>query len=304
MTTQVFVVGTGRSGTATLAHLLSAAPGCRVVHEHEPKLLSELRDFLAGRLSHPEMADLLCRTRSTAAIGGGRLSGEANQRLSLVLPALAEAFPAARLVWVVRDGRAAVASMYHRKWYHPREAAERPAAVRPWAVHRLQGDEVGDLSPSAWARLDAFGRCCWYWAHVMQVVARDAARTGLPTLVLRIEDLEARRHELAAFLGLSPEALPTGARRMNRATGGRPLAWRTWSPRQRATFQAFCAQAMSQHYPSWEADMRPTVGDAAYGLVARAVRATSIALASRTRPLRVRLGLVRSGPPLALREMR
>jgi hypothetical protein len=146
MTAQVFVVGTGRSGTRTLAALLSSASGCRVVHEQDPPLLAEVCDHLAGRLSRRQMTDVLRRTRSVETIGGERLSGEANQRLSFVLPALAEAFPTARLVWLIRDGRTTVASMHHRKWYHPRETVERPGAVRSWAIHRLRGDEVGDLS--------------------------------------------------------------------------------------------------------------------------------------------------------------
>lgn len=295
MTTQVFVVGTGRSGTAALSALLSVAPGCRVVHEQRPALLAEVRDHLTGRCSPAEIVDLLRRTRSVEAIGGEQLSGEANQRLSFVLPALAEAFPAARLVWVIRDGRTAVASMHHRKWYHPREAAERPSAVRPWAIHRLRGDEVGDLSATAWTRLDPFGRCCWYWAYTNRLIERDATRTSLPVLALRLEELEDRLPVLAVFLGVTG-GLPARAPHTNRATGGRPLSWRAWSPQQRETFQSLCADVMDRHYPGWRADMQWTAREEVRGLLARSTRATSVALASRTRALRTWLGLVRGVP--------
>jgi hypothetical protein len=295
MTTQVFVVGTGRSGTATLSALLSVAPGCRVVHEQEPALLPEVRDHLTGQRSSTEIADLLRRTRSVQAIGGERLSGEANQRLSFVLPALAEAFPKARLVWVIRDGRTAVASMHHRKWYHPREAAERPSAVRAWATDRLAGDAVGYLPATAWARLDPFGRCCWYWAYTNRLIERETTRTDLPVLALRLEELEARLPALAVFLGLTG-GLPVRAPHTNRATGGRPLSWRAWSPQQRETFQSLCDDVMDRHYPGWRADMQWTAREEMRGLLVRSTRATSVALASRTRALRTRLGLVRGVP--------
>jgi hypothetical protein len=295
MTSQVFVVGTGRSGTATLAAMLSTPPGCRVAHEHEPRLLAEVSDFLAGRLSHAQMVELLRRTRGPAAIGGTRLSGEANQRLSFILPALAEAFPAARLLWVLRDGRATVASMHHRKWYHPREASERPPAVAGFATHRVQGDEVGDVSPAAWRRLDAFGRCCWYWAYTNRLIEREAARLGLPLLRLRLEDIDDHLDELAAFLDLGG-ALPRQAPRSNEATGGRPLSWRAWSPRQRATFAILAGAEMDRHYPGWRTDMRWTIGQEVRGLLTRVARASSVLVASHTRPLRARLGLIRGRP--------
>jgi hypothetical protein len=292
MTLSVFVIGAGRSGTATLAQWLSAVPGGRVAHEHEPPLLAEVSDFYAGRLGRAELVAILRTTRSTTALGGARLSGEANHRLSVLLPLLAEAFPAARIVWLVRDGRQAVASMWHRKWYHPREAEERPPAVGRWVEHRLRGDATGDLSAEAWAALDAFGRCCWYWSYTHRAIERDLACVQLPSLKLRIEDLDAQQDELAAFLGITG-LLPRAVPRANSATGGPFLSWREWSPRQRAVFRRECGAVMDRHYPGWEAGMSWTAAQELSAAVARGLHRAAVTLASRTRPLRKSLGLTR-----------
>lgn len=289
MTTQVFVVGTGRSGTATLAALLDGLPGCRVVHEASPPLLAEVTGYQRGTLAHHELVELLRRSRRPEAIGGTVLSGEANQRLSFVLPALAEAFPRARIVWLVRDGRDAVASMHHRLWYHPREAALRPPAVRAWADHRIAANRVGDLPAAAWAGLDAFGRCCWYWAYTNRLIARERARLGLPVLCLRLEDLGRRLPALWSFLDLDCPVPPQLAH-ANRASGGSPLGWRVWSRRQRETFRRLCGSTMDRHYPAW--DVEP-VRSASSAFLRREARALRVLMTLRTRALRARIGLVR-----------
>ncbi|MCC6222818.1 MAG: hypothetical protein IT201_04935 [Thermoleophilia bacterium] len=293
--THVFIVGTGRSGTATIADLLSAPPGCVVEHEREPKLLTEVSDYLAGRIEPGEMAELLSRTRNPEAIGGERLSGEANQRLSFVLGPLAEAFPHARLVWLLRDGRTAVASMHHRGWYHPREPEVRSPVVRGWATTRVAGDAVGDVAPDEWERLDAFGRCCWYWSYTGRVIAASSGR--LPLLRVKLEELAERRLDLAAFLGVA-ELASAAVPRSNASSSGRPTSWRLWSPRQRATFARLCGPVMDEHYPGWRDELTLAVHQHAAALAARGLLALRSGLASATRPLRTRIGLVRrqSGP--------
>ena len=293
---QVFVVGTGRSGTATIAALLGGVPGCRVVHELTPPLLAEVTAFHRGVLHHRELVDLLRRTRQPGAIGGTTLSGEANQRLSFVLPALAEAFPHARIVWLLRDGRDAIASMHHRLWYHPRESSLRPPAVRPWALNRIQADQVHDLPRETWARFDRFARCCWYWSYTNRLIEQDGARIDLPVLALRLERLGESLPALWSFLGLDGP-LPARLPHRNPASAGRPLGWRLWSPRQRETFRRLCGPTMDRFYPGWEAEMRPNARQGVGVFLRREMRTIGALVTARSRPLRARVGLVRSVRP-------
>lgn len=264
---QVFVVSTGRSGTLTLATLLDSVPGASVGHEREPRLVAESVAYLEGRLSHAETVELLRRTRSPEAIGGERLSGEAHHRLSFALPALAEAFPEARIVWLLRDGRPTVASLVHRGWYERNEEELRGPHKRvPWPQHRVRGDLVGDLAGEEWADLDAFGRCCWYWSFVNRLIGRELERLGLPALKLRLEDLESRRPELEAFLGLGTElpAVPV-AHRSKKS----PIGWALWPVERRRTFERLCGREMDEHYPGWREDLERGVAADAAALLRR-----------------------------------
>jgi hypothetical protein len=293
--THVFVVGTGRSGTTTIASLASRVPGCVVDHEREPKLLEEVTRYFEGRLQHHELIELLQRTRNPEAIGGTRVAGEANQRLSFVLPALAEAFPQARLVWLLRDGRDAVASMHHRGWYDLRETERGPRATRDWARTRVRGDVVGDLTTAEWEALDAFGRCCWYWSYTNRLIAADADRLGVTILAVKLEELERALPDLASFLGVE-ELAALSVPKANIASSGKPTSWRLWSRRRRAVFERLCGEVMDVHYPGWRGQM-------AFGF-----RGTLLAgglggilqlrggLASKTWRLRARIGLARGVP--------
>jgi hypothetical protein len=295
--THVFVVGTGRSGTTTIAHLLSKAPGCVVDHEREPMLLDELLAYLDGSMSHTEAVELLRTTRSTAQIGGTRLSGEANQRLSFMLPALADAFPEAKIIWLLRDGRDAVASMHHRGWYHPREAQLRSPVVRGWATTRVRGDVVGDLSSEEWARLDAFGRCAWYWSYAAREIEAHAERLPIRVLTVKLEELGSRLPDIAAFLEVE-EIGSLRVSRSNVASSGQPMSWRLWSRKHRDVFDGYCGAVMDRHYPGWRTQMRRNFRSEAHALAVRAALASRAGLSARTWRVRARLGIARGIPTL------
>lgn len=248
--THVFVLGTGRCGTKTLARMLTQIEGCRVDHERPPPLLSEVTDFVRERTTENQLIEVLHGTRSTDAIGGARVSGESNQRLSFILPTLHKAFPNARYLWMVRDGRDNVASIHHRRWYDPNEARVREPYHRPSAENRIAGPDMHDMTPDEWARLDAFGRCCWYWAYTNREIARQTASLALPVLRVRLEDLGDRVEDLLTFLAL-PADTPTDLRTWNAARHGSPLPPPAWSPAERRSFETICGATMDEIYPAW-----------------------------------------------------
>jgi Sulfotransferase family len=296
----VFVVGTGRSGTTTLSRLLSSVPGCTVEHEREPKLLDEVSAFVEGRFSHDAMVDLLRQTRAPAP--ARYVTGESNTQLSFVLPALAEAFPSTRVIWLIRDGRDVVASMVRRRIYHPHEVEIRVPSARQWARTRLQADRVGDLSADAWGKLDAFGRCCWLWSYTHRVIGHDLASLDLSWIRTPLEELADRRSELAAFCGLPQGAIPT-VPHSNRSTRA-PQRWHVWSKRQRELFRELCGPVMDELYPAWEEDSKRSVRAEARAAGVRAASAARAKLVTGPASLRARLGLPSRRKRRARRETR
>jgi hypothetical protein len=251
--TMYFVVSTGRSGTKTLATLLSLTGGCVCMHEPFPQLIMESSAYRYGTISDVELLDLLRETRSPHV--DGSIYCESNQTLSLIIPLLSEAFPEARFLWLIRNGLDMVASAYAKQWYsghsenHDRYE-DCPPIERAWIDGRIRGDQCGDMSPDAWRRLDRFRRCCWYWDYVNRTIEDDLTQYAANRFeLLRLEDLNERLPELLSWMGLKATITPV-AKRTN--VGKRkPYPWTEWSDAQRAAFEATCGELMDRLYPAW-----------------------------------------------------
>jgi hypothetical protein len=131
------------------------------------------------------------------------------------------AFPGARYVHVVRDGRAVASSWVQMPWWRGHLGPER------W--------HFGPLTPVEQAEWDAGGRCFVHlagigWRRLLD--AYDAARDGLEGrwLEVRYEDVAADPHgQLAvvlAFLGLTPDARFHDWVERSAITGARATAYR------------------------------------------------------------------------------
>lgn len=261
-----FVLNTGRAGSKTIAQTLSQAPDCLCLHEPEPRLIEESVRYRYSELTQDEVVDLLRRTRPVS--DDAEVRGESNNRLSLVVPALTEAFPDARYLWLVRDGRTVVASAMQRGWYG--EADQHPDA-NDWQRWRLQGDRAGAVPADTWASWDAFERNCWMWRYTNDLIHQDLSTAGEPWMTVRIETLGAQLGEICDFLGITPTEFVVGRanrRRQDRSDGianavARVETWHDWTDRQRRIFEDHAGELMDRLYPTWRdgEDWRDVPGD-------------------------------------------
>jgi hypothetical protein len=169
----VFVLGSPRSGTTFLAGAIGLVPG--FVDLGEVAAVKAAVHELAGL--PPEQAAARLRrvlgvTRTIGLVRGLR-GVEQTPETAFLAPALARAFPQARLVHLVRDGRDVVCSLLEKGWMR---------------ADRIGGDDVG-LAYGAHARFwvepgrrDEFGhasearRAAWVWrAYVSAVRASGTA---------------------------------------------------------------------------------------------------------------------------------
>jgi hypothetical protein len=248
-----FVVSTGRSGTQTIARMLSSLSGCVSVHEPAPQLIVESSGYRYGLTQSGELRDLLLATRSRHK--DGAVYCESNQTLSLIIPVLAETFPEARYIWLLRNGLDVVASAYSKQWYsghsenHDRYE-DCPPLERAWIHGRIQGDRSGDISIQEWNDLDRFGKCCWYWGYVNRVIEEDLKNyAGHRHILLRLEELDLKFHDLVKWMGLKAVMLP----RAKPYNTGKRIAyhWSHWSTSERQVFSRWCGNLMDRLYPSW-----------------------------------------------------
>ena len=181
---------------------------------------------------------------------------ESNQTLSLIIPVLAEAFPKAGYIWLIRNGLDMVASAYQKQWYtghsenHDRYD-DCSQIEKDWINGRICGDLCGDMDSEKWANLSIFGKCCWYWNYVNRLIEKDLHQYCPKSFFLfRLEEMDKTFKDLIKWMGLKAAILPL-AGRFNSAKR-KPYHWTNWTVEERNTYERFCGDLMDRFYPSWK----------------------------------------------------
>jgi hypothetical protein len=198
----VFVVGSPRSGTTFLAGAIGGVPGFVDLTEVTP-----LKAAIPSLVRLPEgeaaagVRAILERMRALTLVRGVR-GVEQTPETAFVLAAALWAYPEARAVHVVRDGRDVVCSLLERGWLSAGRAggddARLPygAEARFWVApsERAEFEQASDAARAAWA-----------WRAYVSA-ARSASER---VLQVRYEELAESAPRLAEHLGV--EAGPLAA---------------------------------------------------------------------------------------------
>lgn len=255
-----FVLSTGRAGSRTVAATLSQSPNCVCLHEPHPQLIEEATRYRYGELDANEVARLLADSRSPTL--DSKIYGEANHRLSLVVPVLHEIYPESQFVWLVRDGRDFVSSALQRGWFQ----TSSEATPNRWETWRPHGDRLGLVDPDEWASWTSFRRVCWLWTYQNRLIQQDLEKAGGDRCwLLRLEELRDSVDELATFLGIERIAWSVpriNARQVATSSGSTAIepsvnlvstvtSWQDWSGEQHEIFDYECGSLMDELYPTW-----------------------------------------------------
>ena len=239
------------------------------VHEPVPRLIEETAEYRYGHFSRDQLVAQLRETRPANI--DGRRYGESANRLSLAVPALAEAFPDAQFIWLLRDGREVVSSVMQRGWFDPERVAD-----TPWEHHRLRGDRLGEISEEEWAAWSPFRRTSWLWRRTNELIGEDLAELEPDRhITVRLEDLESRLPDIAEFLDVRsiPWAIPRpNARSATPDTGpgtvnevSQTFTSQNWSDDQSSDFELEAGAFMDTWYPHWKsavpAEAKPPPAD-------------------------------------------
>jgi hypothetical protein len=192
----IFVVGSPRSGTSFLGQTLGRQPGVVDLDEVQP-LKAGIPGF-AG-LPEEEQARRFRRTLETVRTLGlvAHLRGvEQTPETSFVLPAALRAYPQARAVHMLRDGRDVACSLLERGWL----SAARPGADdahQPYGAHPrfwVEPERRQEFAEASDAR-----RCAWAWRRYVSALRAQADER---VLEVRYESLPDSAEPIAAHLGL------------------------------------------------------------------------------------------------------
>jgi hypothetical protein len=248
-----FILSTGRSGTMTIAKTLSLIDGCVCLHEPSPELILEASAYHYGKYPKEDLIRILTDTRKPEI--NGSIYCESNQNLSLIIPVLAEVFPEARYIWLVRNGLDVVASAFQKQWYSGRSAKNKryedcSPLEKAWIDGRVEGDRCGEMTPDEWAKLDRFSRCCWYWGYINRVIENDLKTYAHDKyFFLRLEDINEQMPDLIDWMGLKVMKAP--AVRQHNIAKRIPYHWTGWNDGEMKSFDKWGGDLMDKYYPSW-----------------------------------------------------
>ena len=200
----VFVFGSPRSGTTFLAQAIGSCPGfvdlgeVAALKAAVPELM-----LLEPDQAAPKIERILTIARRLGLAGGLR-AVEQTPETAFVAEAIAVAFPKAKLVHIVRDGRDVVCSLLDRGWLR---AGKRGAddAGQAFGSHRRFWVEEGRQAEFE-AASDA-RRAAWAWRRYV-VAGRSAGPAVHDVRYERLAaDYEAVAAGLARHLEIPPEPL-------------------------------------------------------------------------------------------------
>jgi hypothetical protein len=215
----VFVVGSPRSGTTFLAGAIGSLPGFVDLGEVPPvkAAVPELVD-LPKEEAALRLRRILAIARRIGLVGTVR-GVEQTPELAHLADAVRLAYPEARVVHIVRDGRDVVASLLEKPWLRPQQTRRDDAGISHGSYARFW---VEPERRAEFERVSDARRAAWAWRRYVRA-ARTAAAPFL--LEIRYERLteapEEVGHELAEHLGAPAEPLTASLGRAHGASVGR-----------------------------------------------------------------------------------
>ncbi len=200
----VFVVGSPRSGTTFLGESLGAQPGFVDLSEVTPlkaalpTLVDTPQDEAARRIRQ-----ILERVRRLALARRVR-AVEQTPEMSFVLAAALDAYPQARAVHIVRDGRDVAASLMERGWLNDGRPGADDAGLG-YGTHArfwVEPERVDEFAGASEAT-----RAAWAWRRYVTAASRPADRTIEIRYETLVADPAVTAATLAAHLGSDPGPL-------------------------------------------------------------------------------------------------
>jgi hypothetical protein len=201
----VFVVGSPRSGTTFLAGAIGSLPGFVDLGEVAPvKAAVPALAALSPADAATRLRRILALSRRVGLVGAVR-PVEQTPEMAFVVRAVPLAYPKARVVHIVRDGRDVACSLLEKPWLRPAQGRVDDAGV-PYGAHArfwVEPERRDEFERASDAR-----RAAWVWRSYL-----TAARTADEALEVRYEDVAADPSTVAAQLAphLDVSAEPLGA---------------------------------------------------------------------------------------------
>lgn len=231
-----FVVGLGRSGTNWLAHLLMHDNKADVYHEPFDETIPSQYSYIDESFPYNYFWNFRIFEIYFRANKEARIYGEVNSYLRRFVKAIKVIIPNAKLLYLVRDGRDVVRSMYNR--FTMMNNAYDTRLIKP---------KEGDPLYIGWKRLPRFAKLCWYWTNENKNLLDELGEPIKFELI--VSDYEYLKERVLKPLNLDiPYEIWDRFRRIRLNISRRRLLphWREWGVNMRYTFEVICGEVMTE----------------------------------------------------------
>lgn len=198
----VFVLSTGRCGSRLITEVCHLAGQGRLEAVHEPDDWSKLVPLSKAFYENGRLLEEGIQTIKSYRNNLGSTYVESSLWLVPYTLAIADVYPRARFIHLVRDGRDFVRSALSRGWYGDRRGRPGLLAWRDIEWEPLESDSAHE----GWATMGPFERACWYFKKKTAMIIQDLCSAQVKNLRLRVEDLGEKEPllELCDFLEIAP----------------------------------------------------------------------------------------------------
>lgn len=254
----VFILSTGRSGSNAIAKLLDQHPDAECFHDSFPHIYSYAADVLYGRRTLEEVKSNMYSLYNSCDVGRFKVHGQSEQKLSALIPILAELFPKAKFIWLIRKADSFINSSYLRGWFansefgypEPNPMEFYPKENTPSlfdARHRVNGFKCGAVSSEEWEAMTAFERNCWYWSYWNQKIETELSKIGADrSIMVRLNELSIKTKEIFEFVGLQ-KTEEIRQRKTNQAKN-KKLTFEQWTKDMHLIYNKWCGQGMAKWF--------------------------------------------------------
>ena len=204
-TAPIFVVGSGRCGTASLAKALSIYDTIEVHHEYAVVSVQVLGfNYYHNFYSSTYIKNILFNIYQRAIYYCNKpIWMDCSNKISWLIKPITDIFPNARFVWLVRDGRKVVSSFYHKlgmECYDDRSVSITKDWMRSFVKEEskpeppLEKKYWWPLPPNC-LEMSQFERICWHWNCINRFILWNTKHFSPERLLrLKLEQLTSQNY--------------------------------------------------------------------------------------------------------------
>lgn len=192
----VFVLSTGRCGTMLLTKILSTFSGAEVYHEPYPEFIWHNKYAYENHSINPLTVSMIFDAARYEMIRLAFLNNktyiETNNRITFFAHQIAELYPNAKFIHLIREPVSFVKSGFGRNWYHGKTIYDEGRIIDHTGVER-------------WRKYETIEKIAWLWGTTNDFILDFKSQTTAPIFEISSKQLfnnAEKVQQLLSFINL------------------------------------------------------------------------------------------------------